>query len=337
MAKINTKIVMLEGEHGKDGTNIKSVEKSASNGLTDTYTITLTDGSKSSFNVTNGKGISSISKTGVSGLDDIYTITYNDETTSTFTVPNGKATDLVQSQIVPTASIEKGETASKSYSVGEYLAKDFILYKVTKAIAEGDTLTVGTNIASETIAEGINSIQSQIVPTASIESGETASKAYSVGDFLVKDGILYKVTKAIAEEDTLTVGTNIAMTTVGGEVSEIKSSLSDITQLSLDAVAVGKDEDGDTIYEKTFKGSTISDGTVVDSSLTVSNLKWLRLVGGCFNDNNVIIQPLPYDVSSINSGLEYKFQVFSNTKGLVVECWEVSVKMYHFTVQYVLK
>ena len=45
-----TKIVMLEGEHG---TNIKSVEKSASDGLTDTYTITLTDGSKSSFNVTN--------------------------------------------------------------------------------------------------------------------------------------------------------------------------------------------------------------------------------------------------------------------------------------------
>lgn len=55
MAKLNTKIVMLEGEHGKDGANIKSVEKSASDGLTDTYTITLTDGSKSSFNVTNGK------------------------------------------------------------------------------------------------------------------------------------------------------------------------------------------------------------------------------------------------------------------------------------------
>ena len=115
MAKLNTKIVMLEGKHGKDGANIKSVEKSASDGLTDTYTITLTDGSKSSFNVTNGKGISSISKTGAIGLDDIYTITYNDETTSTFTVPNGKATDLVQSQIVPTASIEKGETASKAF------------------------------------------------------------------------------------------------------------------------------------------------------------------------------------------------------------------------------
>ena len=232
MAKLNTKIVMLEGEQGKDGTNIKSVEKSASDGLTDTYTITLTDGSKSSFNVTNGKGITSISKTGEIGLDDIYTITYNDETTSTFTVPNGKATDLVQSQIVPTASIESGETASKAYSVGEYLAKDFILYKVTKAIAEGDALTVGDNIASETIAEGIYSIngrltqvQSQIVPTASIEVGETASKAYSVGDFIAKDGILYKVTTDIAKGDALTVGTNIAMTTVGCELSSINERL----------------------------------------------------------------------------------------------------------------
>ena len=35
MAKLNTKIVMLEGEKGKDGTNIKSVEKSASSGLTE--------------------------------------------------------------------------------------------------------------------------------------------------------------------------------------------------------------------------------------------------------------------------------------------------------------
>ena len=34
MAKLNTKIVMLDGEQRKDGTNIKSVEKSASDGLT---------------------------------------------------------------------------------------------------------------------------------------------------------------------------------------------------------------------------------------------------------------------------------------------------------------
>ena len=159
MAKLNTKIVMLKGEQGKDGTNIKSVEKSASDGLTDTYTITLTDGSKSSFNVTNGKGITSISKTGSIGLDDIYTITYNDETTSTFTVQNGENVAYsIQNQIVPTASIEREETASKAYSKGDFLVKDGILYKVTKNITKGDALTVGDNIASDTLGVEISSL-----------------------------------------------------------------------------------------------------------------------------------------------------------------------------------
>ena len=137
---------------------------------------------------------------------------------------NGRLTQ-VQNQIVPTASIEVGETASKAYNQGDFLVKDGTLYKVTKDIAQGDALTVGDNIASETIAEGLNSIQTQIVPTAAIEVGETASKAYSDDDYLVKDGILYKVTTDIAKDDALTVGTNIVMTTVGGELSSINERL----------------------------------------------------------------------------------------------------------------
>ena len=160
MAKLNTKIVMLEGEKGKDGTNIKSVEKSASDGLTDTYTITLTDGSKSSFNFTNGKGISSIEKASTSGLVYTYTITYNDGTTQNYTVNNGKDADLIQSQIVPTASIEIGETASKAYSKGDFLVKNGALYKVTNAIVKDDVLTVGTNIELDTVASELSEIKS---------------------------------------------------------------------------------------------------------------------------------------------------------------------------------
>lgn len=85
----------------------------------------------------------------------------------------------------------------------------------------------------------LTQVQSQIVPTASIESGETASKAYSKGDFLVKDGILYKVTNAIAKGGALTVGTNIAMTTVGSELSSISEPLSDdIDRVTQDGVVL---------------------------------------------------------------------------------------------------
>ena len=52
--------VVAQGQNGKDGTNgangrgITSIEKTSSNGLTDTYTITYTDKTTSAFNVSNG-------------------------------------------------------------------------------------------------------------------------------------------------------------------------------------------------------------------------------------------------------------------------------------------
>lgn len=55
---------------------------------------------------------------------------------------------------------------------------------------------------------------------ATIE-GATASKAYAVGDYLVYNGKLYKVTAAIAQGNALTVGGNIAATTVGGEIGNV--------------------------------------------------------------------------------------------------------------------
>ena len=53
-----------------------------------TMTFTFADGTQETY-VTSVKGISSISKTGSSGLVDTYTITYSDGTTTSFTVTNG--------------------------------------------------------------------------------------------------------------------------------------------------------------------------------------------------------------------------------------------------------
>ena len=80
------KTLMLKGQEGQ---SIKGIEKTSTDGFVDTYTITLTDGTTSTFTVTNGKGISSIGKTDTRGLVDTYTITFNDGTNSTFTVTNG--------------------------------------------------------------------------------------------------------------------------------------------------------------------------------------------------------------------------------------------------------
>ena len=125
---------------------------------------------------------------------------------------------------------------------------------------------------------------------------------------------------------------------VQNELDRIKSNSNldngNRVQLSLDAVAVGKDEDGDTIYEKTFKGSTISDGTVADSNLTISNLKWIRLIGGCCKNGDAELLILPLDLTASR---RYAFGISSKREGLIVEVQNLDVRMYHFTVQYVLK
>ena len=88
---------------GQEGQSIKGITKTSTDVLVDTYTITLTDGTTSTFTVTNGKEISSIDKTGTIGLVDTYTITFNDGTTSTFTVTNGAKGDKGDAYIITEA------------------------------------------------------------------------------------------------------------------------------------------------------------------------------------------------------------------------------------------
>ena len=73
------------------GKSIQKIELTGTVGLVDTYTINYSDGSTSTFDVTNGAGIASITKTGTVGLVDTYTITLQDGSTSTFEVHNGTA------------------------------------------------------------------------------------------------------------------------------------------------------------------------------------------------------------------------------------------------------
>lgn len=69
------------------------------------------------------------------------------------------------------------------------------------------------------------SLQRQIVPSAAVESSATASQAYAAGDYVVVDGILRKVTAAIAKGGTIS-GSNSTATTVGGELATLGESVS---------------------------------------------------------------------------------------------------------------
>lgn len=67
------KILMLKGQEGQ---SIKGIKKTGTIGLVDTYTITLTDGTTSTFTVTNGaKGdpgaVTNITIISTTDIDDI--------------------------------------------------------------------------------------------------------------------------------------------------------------------------------------------------------------------------------------------------------------------------
>lgn len=101
--KDNTRAYMVKGEAGA---TISEIEKTSTQGLVDTYTITLSDGRTQTFEVTNGKTIVSITKTSTQGLVDTYTITFNDNTTQTFTVTNG------EDGVSPTATVSKSNAVT---------------------------------------------------------------------------------------------------------------------------------------------------------------------------------------------------------------------------------
>lgn len=82
-----------KGDTGATGNGISSLEKTSTSGLVDTYTITFTNGTSTTIEVTNGRGIVSIAKTSSVDYVDTYTITYNDGTISTFEVANSEVTE----------------------------------------------------------------------------------------------------------------------------------------------------------------------------------------------------------------------------------------------------
>lgn len=63
------------------------------------------------------------------------------------------------------------------------------------------------------------SVLSAMKNIAEIPSGTSAPRSYAVGEFVIIDSVLYKVTSAIAIGETFQPGVNIAATTVGEELS----------------------------------------------------------------------------------------------------------------------
>lgn len=108
----------------------------------------------------DGRGISKIDKTATTGVVDTYTITYTDGTKSTFEVRNSD--DIaIQRQIVPSAAVESSTTASQAYTAGDYVVVSGVLRKVKSAIARGNTIS-DSNSSATTVSGELATLEDSV-------------------------------------------------------------------------------------------------------------------------------------------------------------------------------
>lgn len=135
----------------------------------------------------DGRGISKIEKTATTGVVDTYTITYTDGTKSTFEVRNSD--DIaIQRQIVPSAAVESSSIASQAYEAGDYVVVSGVLRKVKSAIARGNTIS-DSNSSATTVSGELATLEdsvSRALPVREINFTKlTSDPEFFVSGFVV--------------------------------------------------------------------------------------------------------------------------------------------------------
>lgn len=84
--------------------------------------------------------------------------------------------DAVEAILGVYATVEESTTASRAYKVGEHLILNYVLYRVTVAIASGGTITPGTNCVQTTVGDEVanNCLRFENV-TVSATTGDIAT------------------------------------------------------------------------------------------------------------------------------------------------------------------
>lgn len=137
----------------------------------------------------DGRGISKIIKTASTGAVDTYTITYTDNTTSTFTINNADNISL-QRQIVPSAAVESSTTASQAYTAGDYVVVGGVLRKVKSSIAKGATIGNSNSTATtvtgeiETVRDSVSHMPRLFTGTKVLNCNDDSCSLFSRDEFI---------------------------------------------------------------------------------------------------------------------------------------------------------
>ena len=184
---------------GPDGVGILSIEKTATAGLVDTYTVTYTDGDTDTFTVTNGAegvGIVSIEKTATVGLVDTYTITLSDGNTYDFTVTNGSG----------------GSGVPEGGTTGQVLAK--------KSDADGDVEWVNQSGGSDVSSEiaSLSAATSELASETTVLASENSTQNSQLGSLSSENSTQASEINSLSTENS----------TQSSEISSLSQSMSEL-------------------------------------------------------------------------------------------------------------
>lgn len=269
---------------------IQSIVKTGTSGLVDTYTINYTDGSTSTFDITNGAdgqdgangtngtngadgvGISHIQKTSTSGLTDTYTITYTDESTSTFTVVNG-------------ADGQDGNDGKdgKDGDDGKDGANGISISTIEKTSTSG-------NVDTYTITKSDNTTATFTVTNGtSIDKIELTSSDHNVDTYTITltDGSTstFKVTNGTSIQDIEKTSTTANVDTYTVSLTDGTSYTYDVTNgTSIKSIAKTSTSGYVDTYTITLTDNSTTTFTVTNgrdgSSPSISDTGWINLTLG---------------------------------------------------------
>lgn len=116
-------------------------------------------------------------------------------------------------------------SASDAHAVGDYVVRNSVLYRCTTAIGSGGetwnaahwtTVNIGDELVA--IKAGIDLLEEDLADEYS------SSSTYAVGDYCMKDGVLYRCTTAISTAEAWTSG-HWTAAQVGDELCDLQGSL----------------------------------------------------------------------------------------------------------------
>ena len=233
-------------------------------------------------------------------IEEVCTVTVSDgamtfqDNTIPYRLANPEDITETQQMIAP---IEAGPTASKAYAKGKQLIYNGLLYKVTTAIAQGDTLTVDTNIElSDDVVTQLETLTKNAPKygTSSSSASTTAKTATTTnGDFNLHTGSVVRV--KFTYTNTATTPTLNVDSTGAHNIKAYNTTKPDVYWKAGDVV------------EFTYDGTNFimgpTEGQITDLNASLTNIYELYKLSGNTTVDNIGTETNPTTMVNLPNAL----------------------------------